>query len=640
MVGVVKLIRCENTEQLGILVERALCEMVNVSFNTKRKYNNTLDKDVYDDIYNTIGGVLRGMNMRHVGNLNRYYDFELLDSSIEKISTMSVKTLMSGNKICPQNIGQCALSKLSDRLLVDFKKVDVFKGYFLDNKKKMLDEYLVNLFCCEKMMVFRFDKGKIYIINGGGKGDMRLSGEFSLSTSRDLNSWNESNTVYLEERLISKRYSLGELQIHNNRNCVKFRFNMDTLLYLIDCGYINLKYDVYDLCGKYKFKVNTKDKGKDKGKDKVEMSKSVRFPSFNYIGSKLKLLDFIRESIMSYTGKESYKDVLSFADVCSGTGVVSFDVMSGGCDNIMTNDIQRYAYVVSSVWCDRDIDIEKMKGIITRLNNKISVILDLVDVDIEKYFVYKNYTEAGVDGRLYLTKLNGYKTDLLRINIEELYKGGEINNNEYNLLLKLLLYAVTGVSNVASVYGAYLKKYKAISLRDIILNIDLLSSLVKVNKRDIKHVSYNKSISELLKDDDLSSYEIVYIDPPYVANRSYHDNYHLLETISRYDNPKIKGKTGLRELIDTKSKFCSKREAYDEFKLVLGKIRSKYLFLSYSSESIVCKDDMIDLMKDVGWLDVRCYEKDYHRFKSNKNNDDKRSKMLKEYIFCGRSNLI
>ena len=140
----------------------------------------------------------------------------------------------------------------------------------------------------------------------------------------------------------------------------------------------------------------------------------------------------------------------------------------------------------------------------------------------------------------------------------------------------------------------------------------------------------------MLNIQDLSEYEVVYMDPPYVANRSYHDNYHLLETISRYDNPKIKGKTGLREVIDTKSKFCSKRDAFDEFKLVLQNIKSKYIFISYSSESIVSKDNMIDLMKNTGWSDVKCYDKIYQRFKSNKNSDDKQPKQVVEYVFCGK----
>jgi adenine-specific DNA-methyltransferase len=215
-----------------------------------------------------------------------------------------------------------------------------------------------------------------------------------------------------------------------------------------------------------------------------------------------------------------------------------------------------------------------------------------------------------------------------------------VNEKEYRLLLKLLLYAVASVSNIASVYGAYLKNYKKVALKNLVLNVDLLNNLVDNvrDNRSIEHTSNNKSIVELLETDDLSKYEVVYMDPPYVANRSYHDNYHVLETISRYDNPKLKGKTGLRDVVDTKSKFCSKRDAFEEFKLVLSKIRSKYMFISYSSESIVSKERMMELMTTTGWSDVKCYEKEYQRFKSNKNSDEKQSKLVVEYIFCGKRN--
>jgi adenine-specific DNA-methyltransferase len=620
--GVIKY-TCKNTEQLGILVEKSMCDIVGVPFNTKRKYNQLPD-DIYDDISSTIGPVLKRMKLKHIGNLNTDCDF--LDKTNN--SKLSVKTIMSGNKICPQNIGQCSLLSLSKKLSLDFGTKDVFKSYFMNNMGSMLQKYLDNCFCCDKTIVYKFDRGCVYVIYRKSDASTVFVDGLKFTTSKILNDWNESNTIRIDNG--DKKLSLGEIQVHNNRDCIKFRFNIDVLLNMIDKGYINLSYDVYNLKTKYKFKVE---------KRKTDKMSKLCFQSFNYIGSKMKLLDFIQKSITDYTGK-SYNSITSFADICSGTGVVAFDVMRGGCNNIMTNDIQHYAYIVSSVWCKTDIDVEKVRGIINDMNTKLSNLSDnnLENVNIDDFFVYKNYTEAGPDGRLYLTRLNGYKTDVVRKSIENLYMSKRVNEKEYRLLLKLLLYAVASVSNIASVYGAYLKKYKNVALKNLTLNISLLDNLVDniVNSRNICHESNNMGIVDLLQTDDLSKYEVVYMDPPYVANRSYHDNYHVLETISRYDNPKLKGKTGLREVVDTKSKFCSKRDALEEFRLVLSKIRSRYMFISYSSESIVSKEMMIELLKSSGWLDVRCYEKEYQRFKSNKNSDDKQPKIVMEYIFCGK----
>lgn len=43
-----------------------------------------------------------------------------------------------------------------------------------------------------------------------------------------INKWNESSTIKV--RYNSILYSLGEFQIHTNRNCIKFRWNLNTIL--------------------------------------------------------------------------------------------------------------------------------------------------------------------------------------------------------------------------------------------------------------------------------------------------------------------------------------------------------------------------------------------------------------------------
>lgn len=618
--------RCKNTEQLGILVEKAMCNIANIPFNTKRKYDDLPD-EITDDISSTVGPILKKMKLKHVGNMNQKYDF--INEQDNK--TISVKTLMKGNRICPQNIGQCSLSSISSKLNIQFATNNMFKSYFMTNKMIMLQKYLENCFCCDTTLIYKFDKGLVYMIKRDMNNDISFSKDFGLSTSKLLQDWNESNTIYIND--VDKKMSLGELQIHNNRDCIKFRFNVDTLVYMIKAGYItNLKLDVCNLKTKYKFKVNQEKKNTLKHIE-VEDMKKLCFRSFNYIGSKMKLLDFIRASISNYTGK-GYDKIHSFADICSGTGVVTFDAIKGGCKKVLINDIQHYAYMISSVWTKSDMDLVKMKDIVDKLNIELNNMSEdtLLNVNVDD-FIYYNYTEKS--DRLYLTRLNGYKTDYIRKKIEILKRENVINDKEYRLLLKLLLYGVASVSNIASVYGAFLKKYKKVALKNLYLDWSLVEDLVDTN---IEHKSYNSGIVELLDKTDLSDYEVVYMDPPYVANRGYHDNYHLLETISRYDNPKIKGKTGLREVVDTKSRFCSKLDAFNEFKSVLCKLNSNYVFISYSSDSVVSKNDMIELLKNTGWKNVKCYEKEYKRFKSNKNSEEKQEKVVIEYIFCGRKN--
>lgn len=349
------------------------------------------------------------------------------------------------------------------------------------------------------------------------------------------------------------------------------------------------------------------------------------YKSFNYIGSKTKLLPFIDECITTYTGK-SLENISSFFDAFSGSGSVSYYLTQNKCKNIIINDIQHYAYVISSILTKFNLNITKIENIISKINNDLSnYTLDNIQ-STEQDFIYNNYTEAGESKRMYFTQLNGFKIDKIRQHIEILKTNSEISDLEYKLLIKLLLYAVVKISNTASVYGSYLKKYKPSSLKSIFLDITLLHQLPNY---ETNITSYNKDINELLDDLDTSQIEICYLDSPY-NNRGYNDNYHLLETISRYDYPQIKGKTGLRIDNSTKSKFCLKSSAKIEFDNILSKIKSKYIFISYSSESIVSKPDIIEILEK-NWSNIICYEKEYQRFKSNNNCDQ--NKTVTEYLF-------
>ena len=69
----------------------------------------------------------------------------------------------------------------------------------------------------------------------------------------------------------------------------------------------------------------------------------------------------------------------------------------------------------------------------------------------------------------------------------------------------------------------------------------------------------------------------MYLDPPY-NHRQYAPNYHILETIARYDNPKIRGKTGLRDYSQQKSDFCQKGKVINAFENLISQAKTKYFF--------------------------------------------------------------
>ena len=91
----------------------------------------------------------------------------------------------------------------------------------------------------------------------------------------------------------------------------------------------------------------------------------------------------------------------------------------------------------------------------------------------------------------------------------------------------------------------------------------------------------------------------------------------------------LKGKTGI-PMDCFISPFCKKGGVVEKaFDLLFRELKTKWIFLSYNSESIVSKEKMLDIMKNYG--DASVIERDYKRFKSFEYNKDVE---IKEYLFC------
>jgi adenine-specific DNA-methyltransferase len=90
----------------------------------------------------------------------------------------------------------------------------------------------------------------------------------------------------------------------------------------------------------------------------------------------------------------------------------------------------------------------------------------------------------------------------------------------------------------------------------------------------------------------------------------------------------LKGKTGIPSDCFM-SPFCKKGKVEEAFEKLFMNLKTKWIFLSYNSESLVSKDRMCELMGKYG--EVSVVERDYKRFKSFDYNEDK---AIKEYLFC------
>lgn len=331
----------------------------------------------------------------------------------------------------------------------------------------------------------------------------------------------------------------------------------------------------------------------------------------NYIGSKFSLLDFLHDTIHKVTGYND-GDNYVFADLFAGTGVVGSFYKSLGC-KVISNDIQYYSYSLIKHYIE---------------NNSSNIRTDLFDyfnnLDGVEGFVYKNYCAGSGSGRNYFTDENGKKCDAIRIELERMYRSGEIDEHNYYFYLGSLINSIDKYANTASVYGAFLKHIKKSAQKTFILEP---LQIIDGQPGNV----FNENINDLVKK---INGNVLYLDPPYNA-RQYCSNYHVLETIARYDNPILLGMTGLRDSGKQKSAFCSKREVEKVFEDLIANANFEYIFLSYNNEGLMSLDTIKSIMSKYG--DYSVYTKDYKRFKADKDeNRNTGGNRTIEYLHCLR----
>jgi len=238
-----------------------------------------------------------------------------------------------------------------------------------------------------------------------------------------------------------------------------------------------------------------------------------------------------------------------------------------------------------------------------------------------KPFILNNYSPNKNNERSYLTNENAIKIDFIRQTINLWKEKQLINKSEYYYLLASLIESIPFVSNIAGTYGAYLKHWDKRAFK----KIELLP--LKIINNNESNKSFNEDANILIKN---ISGDILYIDPPY-NSRQYMPNYHLLETISKYDMPKIYGKTGLRPYSDVKSKYCVKLKVLQEFTELIENAKFKHIIVSYSSEGLMSEKNIKKVLIENGiesTYKLKCIP--YRRYKHIKS-DEKYN--LNEFLF-------
>ena len=173
----------------------------------------------------------------------------------------------------------------------------------------------------------------------------------------------------------------------------------------------------------------------------------------NYIGSKIRLSNFIYETIVEVAGKDLHG--YTFCDLFAGTGTVG-KIFRGKVKKIISNDREYYSYILNRSYWENP----------NNLNSHL-FIEELNKLQGCSGFIFDEYSENGKAGRLYFSQFNGQKIDAIRQKIQYLKNTGLIDETQYFSLLASLIIGADKVANTASVYSAYLKQLKTTARKEI-----------------------------------------------------------------------------------------------------------------------------------------------------------------------------
>ena len=372
----------------------------------------------------------------------------------------------------------------------------------------------------------------------------------------------------------------------------------------------------------------------------------------NYIGSKFQLLDWITSAMNAKTGLfgdgegDAGSEAVTVADIFAGTGIVSYHFRTKYGAKVISNDAELYSSVITHAFT-RSVYSDKCKAVIAMLCAELEAKRYVVGAgggdggSAVAGFVTRNYSPYGENERMFFTVDNAQRIDYVRQRLEELkVQGDGLSDDEYKFILASILITADNVSNVPAVYGCYLKNFKAKAVRAFIPE--------PIHKHTTPCIVGSKTFcSDVLSPAFLGDaglvvaaagmVDITYIDPPY-NERQYSKNYFPLNIIAKSptelasvsDAPVLKGKTGIPADCFI-SPFCKRGGGVCEaaFDTLFRNLKTKWIFLSYNSESIVPKEKMLEIMRRYGVASVE--ECDYKRFKSFKYNGDLE---IKEYLFC------
>ena len=312
-----------------------------------------------------------------------------------------------------------------------------------------------------------------------------------------------------------------------------------------------------------------------------------------YTGSKYKLMPWIKELIL-----ENCPEHDSLFDVFGGTGVVTSELLEITSSNVINDFLFSNETIYKAFVGKEKYDLKKLQAHVKRYGEINKSELDdnyVSDNYGDKYFRYED------------AKLIGF----IREELQQEYDSELINQREFNILLASLLYSFDRCANTVGHYEAYIKG-KEIRSEFI---YELIEPIECNNKIEIYREDSNELAKQVVAD-------VAFIDPPY-NSRQYSRFYHVMETITKWEKPKLAG-TAMKPPEENMSDYC-RNSAPKVFGELIESLNVKYIVVTYnntydskssSSRNKITLEQIKEILEKKGKTQI--FETDYHRFNAGK----------------------
>jgi adenine-specific DNA-methyltransferase len=314
----------------------------------------------------------------------------------------------------------------------------------------------------------------------------------------------------------------------------------------------------------------------------------VRVPPYDplvikYLGSKRVLVPVLG-------GIATAVGATTAVDLFTGTTRVAQEFKRRGIE-VTATDVASYSEVLSDCYIATDArtaDLSALQAEVDRLNA----------LPGEPGYVTQTFCEQS----RYFQPRNGARIDAIRAAIDRDHPEGPVRA----ILLTALLIAADRVDSTTGLQMAYLKQWAPRAHRDLELHVP---ELIAGPGRTVRGNAMETV-------DDLPPVDLMYLDPPYNHHR-YFTNYHVWETLVRWDEPEHYGIACKR--VDarddhTRSVFNSKHTMPAALADLIGRARAELVVVSYNDESWVSPDEMALALRSAGHACVEVLAFDSKRY--------------------------